>query len=57
MILIYAIMNDNTKTVLAQADNDNFDIQEWANSNKENLKLLGIKEIEYDIYKKEKKNG
>jgi len=47
-MIIYAITIDDFKTFLFKEDRT-FDIRLWANKNKGNFNLLGIKEIEYEM--------
>ena len=50
MLLIYAIMkSDSAKTLLTTSKDINFDVRAWANEKAEYLKVLGIKEIIYEV--------
>ena len=49
MLLIYATMNDYTRTLLTRTTDITFDVQAWADKNADNFKLLGIASIEYEI--------
>ena len=49
MILIYVIFRDHTRTLWKTIDDTSFDVQEWANKNADNFRLLDIFHIYYEI--------
>ena len=49
MLLIFAILHDGVRTLLAHTTDVNVDIQQWTNDRRQSLKLLGVKTIYYEI--------
>jgi len=49
MLLIYATLSDNTRTLLTKTTDITLDVQTWANSRIESFKILDIISIEYEI--------
>ena len=49
MLLIFGILRDGVRTLLAHTTNVNLDVDRWTEDRRESLDLLDIKHIYYEI--------